>query len=90
MVILVVVRRAHCEICHGFFDLDPGSKLPTECRLCGSFDWLYGPESRDQRFIRQGIKKVKKRLNPGATNQKRQARALKQWNRFKTKDGQNV
>lgn len=90
MVILVVVRRAHCEICHEHWDLPPGSELPRECRFCGSGDWLYGPESRDGRFVRQGIKNKAKRLNPGAKNQKRQERAEKQYQAFKTKDGQNV
>jgi predicted nucleic acid-binding Zn-ribbon protein len=85
VIVLVIVRRAQCEICSGIFDLEIGEKPPDGCRVCGSTDWLYGPESSDSKYIRQGIKHVKKVLNPGAKSRARQERGRKQWRQFKPK-----
>jgi hypothetical protein len=85
MILLVVVRRAFCEVCGGYFDLPPGHEVPPICKLCGSFDWLYGPESVDGRLVRQGIKFAEKRLNPGVKSKKRQDRAKAQWRQLKPK-----
>jgi hypothetical protein len=87
MIVLVIVRRAQCEICSGQFDLKPGQAVPGKCEVCGSEDWLYGPDSSESRFIRQGIKKRKRTLNPGAKSRTRQERGKRQWRQFKTKDG---
>lgn len=85
MILLVLVRRAFCEMCGGHFDLEPGHEAPAVCPLCGTSDWQFGPESKDSRLIRQGISRAKKRLNPGAKSLKRQKRGRKQWRQFKPK-----
>jgi hypothetical protein len=84
-ILLVVVRRAWCVTCNGTFDLEPLEIPPARCPLCNSQEWEWGPESSDSRLIRQGIKRLRKRLNPGATSKKRQDRGKKQWRRFKPK-----
>lgn len=90
MILLVIVRRCQCEICSGQFDLKAGEELPGECQLCGSLDWLYGVESRESRYIRQGYKTKQKVLDRGATSIKRQERGKRQWRQFRTKDGEKV
>lgn len=85
MIVLVIVRRAQCEICSGQFDLSVGEQLPDKCKLCGSLDWMWGVESRESRYIRQGYKKKQKVLDRGATSLKRQERGRRQWQGFKPK-----
>lgn len=90
MIVIIIVRRAVCEVCNGFFDLEFGEDPPAECKLCGSSDWEEAPEIRDAIYIRKGISKAKRRLNPGAASGKRQNRGKKQWRRFKDKAGDPV
>lgn len=85
MILIVVVRRAICEVCHGQFDLAAGEKPPKECKLCGSLLWEFGPRKSDVLRIQEGRTKVKRKLNPGAKSKKRQDRAKKQWRQLKPK-----
>jgi hypothetical protein len=84
-IFVCVVRRAQCMICSGMWDLDAGMEPQEACLWCGSSDWQWGPESRDTRFIRQGISRLRKSLNPGATSKKRQDHGRRQWRQFKPK-----
>ena len=59
------------------------------CRLGEDFP-AKAPEIRDAIYIRKGISKAKRRLNPGAASGKRQNRGKKQWRRFKDKAGDPV
>ncbi len=90
MIIVIIVRRCVCEICHGLFDLEYGEDPPRKCRLCGSVNWEEAPEIKDAVYIRKGIAKKKKSLNPGSASGKSQERGKKQWRRFKDKDGNPV
>ena len=83
-VFISVVRTAQCCICNGQWILDP-MECPEKCIHCGSLDWEFGSESRDSAFIRQGITRLRKSLNPGAKSKKRQDQGKKQWRRFKPK-----
>ena len=84
MIVLVLIRRAVCEVCLDWFDLS-GTLLPEQCPYCGSKDWQYGPEAKDTRLIRMGITKKTKRLNPGTRYLKRREHGKKQWRQFKPK-----
>lgn len=84
-VLVVVVRRALCAVCEGTFDLEAGEAKPEKCPHCRSKDWEWGAASIDSRYIRQGISRERKILNPGATSKRRQDRGKKQWRRFKPK-----
>jgi hypothetical protein len=86
LIFLAIIRRCHCEICNGEFDLKDGEEPPAECRLCGSSVWLWGREDRKARAIRQGHATKRKVLNPGAASKARQDRGLKQWRRFRTRE----
>lgn len=91
MILLLIIRRAHCEMCQGEFDLDPEAKPPIRCRLCHSPYWLYGRPSRESRMIRQGIKRLAKPLErPPSKSLKNQERGLRQWRRFRDKEGNLV
>jgi hypothetical protein len=83
-VYLAIMRIGHCEICNEQFNLWP-QKNPDKCPACGSVDWEWGPECRESIFIRQGIQRARRRLNPGATSKKRQDHGRKQWRQFKPK-----
>lgn len=76
-VYVCVVRRAQCVICTNTWDLQP-EEHPDRCLHCGSADWEWGRESADSRLIRQGISRLRRRLNPGAKSKKRQDRAKAQ------------
>jgi hypothetical protein len=76
-IFVAVVRVAACEICQNQSILKPG-EYPQTCKFCGSEDWEWGSASADVRRIRQGITKLKRRLNPGAKSKKRQDRARSQ------------
>jgi hypothetical protein len=88
-VFISVTRTAQCYFCSEQWVLD-NLEYPEKCAHCGSLDWEYGPTSKDAIWIRQGIKRLRKTLNPGAKSKKRQTRGKSQWRRFKKKDGQNV
>jgi len=90
MIVIVVTRRCFCETCHGQWDLDWGEDPPAKCKFCGSVNWETAPEIRDAVYIRKGISKSKKRLNPGAASAARQTRGKKQWRQFKDKAGNPV
>jgi hypothetical protein len=83
-IFLALCRIAQCSICSNQWPLE-GLDLPDKCVFCGSADWEFGPESRDSRFIRQGISRVRKSLNKGAKSRKRQEQGKKQWQGFKPK-----
>jgi len=85
MIIIVIVRRAFCEICHKSFDLEFGEDPPANCKLCGSKNWELAPEIRDATYIRKGLATKKKRLNPGATSRARQQQGRKQYRQFKSR-----
>ena len=78
MILIQIYRIAQCEICHGQWALDPRLEIsnPDECQICGSRDWLWGPEPLDSRFIRQGISKKSRKVNPGASSRKRQEQGM--------------
>ena len=86
MIIIVIVRRCFCEICNRTFDLEFGEDPPEKCRLCGSQDWEEAPEIRDAMYIRKGISKAKRRLNPGAASRKRQTQGRRQYQSFRSKE----
>lgn len=90
MILIVVVRRAVCEICHGQFDLAAEEKPPKECKLCGSLLWEFGPRKSDVLRIQEGRTKVKRKLNPGAKSKKRQDRGKSQWRKFHDKEGKSL
>lgn len=83
-VFIALWRIAQCCICSSQWPLD-GLEQPDRCVHCGSADWEWGPESRESRFIRQGITRVRKSLNKGAKSRARQEQGKKQWRRFKPK-----
>ena len=83
MILLVIVRRCFCEVGHHSFDLEHGEDPPEKCRVCGSVDWEEAPEVRDAIYIRRGISKAKRRLNPGAASRKRQQQGKRQYQSFK-------
>jgi len=85
MIVIVVIRRCLCEVCSKTFDLEWGEEPPEKCRVCGSVNWEEAPEVRDATYIRKGISKSKRRLNPGAASRKRQSQGRKQWRQFKPK-----
>ena len=84
-VFISVVRTAQCCICNGQWILDP-MEHPEKCIHCGSLDWQWGAESRDSAFIRQGLTRLRKSLNPGAKSRNRQQQGRKQWRRFRSKE----
>lgn len=84
MIFLAVVRLARCEICTGQWQLEPG-ELPDRCAHCGTTQWQYGPEEKDSRLIRQGIKRLRRTINKGVTSKKRQEHGKRQWRGFKPK-----
>ena len=90
MILIQIYRIAQCEICHGQWALDPRLEIsnPDECQICGSRDWLWGPEPLDSRFIRQGISKKSRKVNPGASSRKRQEQGKSQWRKFRSKENQ--
>ena len=90
MIVIIIVRRCLCEICGKWWDLEFGEDPPETCNLCGSRNWEQPQEVRDATYIRKGITKAKRRLNPGAASGKRQARGKKQWQGFKDKAGNPV
>ena len=85
-IYLAVVRVAQCFFCSKQWELEPQG-VPERCKFCGSPDWELGPESRDTRFIRQGIDRSRNVLNPGARSRKRQEQGRRQWQGFKPKPG---
>ena len=84
-ILVVVCRKAWCAICEGMWEIYPDAPAEERCPVCGSLDWMWGPDSRESRMIRQGIMRSKKRLNPGATSLKRREHGRKQWRQFKPK-----
>jgi len=90
VIIIVIVRRCFCEIGNHHFDLEWDEEPPKKCKICGSSDWEEAPEIRDATYIRKGITKVKKKLNPGAASGKRQERGKRQWQGVKDKAGNPV
>ena len=90
MIAITIVRRCICEVCLKHWDLEWGQLPPERCKVCGALNWEEGPEMRDATFIRKGITKAKRRLNPGAASGKRQARGKLQWQGFKDKEGNPV
>ena len=84
-IYICIVRRAQCAMCSEQWDLEPGSETPDRCLHCGSVEWEWGPESRDTRYIRQGISRLRTVLNPGAKSRARQERGRKQFKHFKPK-----
>lgn len=87
-VFIAVVRVAWCCICNEQWYLEAGEKPPEHCKICGTADWMWGPESRDSRFIRMRIKRLAKVKNPGAKSRARQERGRKYAGDFrKPKDG---
>ena len=91
MILLVIVRRAFCEMCGKSFDLQPEEKPPLQCPHCKSLMWMWGPvseETRSQagvRKIRQGYTKAVKVFDKGARARNRQVRVKAQWRQFKPK-----
>jgi hypothetical protein len=85
MIILVIVRRAQCEICSAVWDIEGLEPPPERCPHCQSLIWEFGPEPKDRKYIRQGLAKNPKTLNPGAKSKKRQDHGRKQWRQFKPK-----
>lgn len=90
MIVIIVIRRALCEVCDRTFDLEYGEQPPEKCRVCGSANWEEGPEIRDATYIRKGISKSKRRLNPGAASRARQQQGKRQWRKFRTKEQEQV
>ena len=90
MILITIYRIANCEVCDGQWALDPRIELPLpeECLICGSRDWLWGPEPLDSRFIRQGISRKGRKVNPGASSRARQEQGKRQWRQFRGKDDQ--
>lgn len=89
MIYIVIVRRAHCEVCGGRFDLEPEEKPPLLCRLCNSSLWMYGVighKKAPRRLMRQGLVKVEKVVDKSAKSLKRQEQGKRQWRRFRTKE----
>ena len=86
MIVIIIVRRCLCEICGKCFDLERGEYPPEKCKVCGSLNWEEAPEVRDAIYIRKGITKNKRRLNPGAASRKRQTQGRKQWQGFRSKE----
>jgi hypothetical protein len=85
MIVIIIVRRCLCDSCNKYWDLEWGEDPPEKCKLCGSVTWDEGPEVRDATYIRKGITKAKRRLNPGAASKKRQDQGRKQYQAFKPK-----
>ena len=85
MIVIIIVRRCLCETCGKTFDLEWGEDPPEKCRICGSVNWEECPEIRDATYIRKGITKAKRRLNPGAASKKRQDQGRRQYQAFKPK-----
>ena len=83
-VFLSVRRVAVCAICNGKWYLE-ANESPEKCVHCGSGDWELGPESRERHLIRQGISRLRRSLNPGATSKKRQDWGKKQYQSFRPK-----
>lgn len=75
-VFLCVTRKAQCVVCLAIWELE--GDLPYKCPSCGSPSWLWGPDNREGRWIRQELKKNERKINPGARSLKRQARAKAQ------------
>ena len=90
MICIIIVRRCFCEVCHKTFDLEWGEDPPAKCKLCGTVNWEQAPEIRDAVYIRKGITRSKKRLNPGTAGWKSRERGKKQWQAFKDKAGNPV
>ena len=86
MIIIVIVRRCFCEIGNHSFDLEWGEEPPKLCKVCKSANWEEAAEIRDATYIRKGISKVDKNLNPGATSRKRQTQGRKQYQGFRSKE----
>jgi hypothetical protein len=84
-VYLQVVRKAVCAICEGEWTLEAAEKPDARCRHCGSGDWDLGPESKSSILIRNGISRLRKSINPGATSKKRVDHGKKQYRQFKPK-----
>lgn len=85
-VFIAVVRICQCYICESQWGLDFEEKPPEKCIVCGTTDWEFGAESRDSKFIRQGISRLRKTLNPGAKSRGRQLWGKKQWQGFKSRE----
>jgi phage FluMu protein Com len=85
LIVIIIVRRCVCELCNKLWDLEWGDEPPEKCPHCGSVNWEDAPEIRDAIYIRKGITKAKRRLNPGAKSRKRQEQGRKQWQAFKQK-----
>jgi hypothetical protein len=86
MIIIVIIRRCFCEVGNHSFDLEGDEEPPEKCRICGSVNWEEAPEIRDATYIRKGITKRKKRLNPGAASRKRQTQGRNQYQGFRSKE----
>jgi hypothetical protein len=85
VIVIIIVRRCLCEICGKCFDLERGEDPPEKCKVCGSLNWEEAPEIRDAIYIRKGITKNKRRLNPGAKSKKRQDQGRRQYQKFRPK-----
>lgn len=90
MILLVIVRRAVCEVCNGTYDLKGDDRPPEVCPLCNADNWLNGKIAKDTAYIRKGMATKKKRKNPGATSAKRQQRGRAQWRQFRDREGKSV
>ena len=90
MIVIIIIRRCMCETCGKTFDLEWGEDPPAKCKLCGSVNWEEAPEIRDATYIRKGITKAKRRLNPGAKSRARQEQGKRQWRKFRTKEQEEV
>ena len=83
-VYVVVVRQAVCCICENAWTLQP-FEHPEVCAHCGSPWWEFGVESADTRLIRQGISRLRRRLNAGVKHRNRKVRADAQHQSFHPK-----
>jgi hypothetical protein len=86
VIVIIIVRRCCCEVCNKTWDLEWGEDPPPKCKLCGSSDWEESPAISDAVYIRKGITKSKRRLNPGAASRKRQQQGRAQHQGFKSKE----
>ena len=66
MIVIIVIRRCFCEVCNRTFDLEWREDPPEKCKVCGSLNWEEAPEVRDAIYLRKGITKKQRRINPGA------------------------
>jgi hypothetical protein len=83
---MVLVRRAECELCGGFWYMAPGEKVPKACKFCTSRFWEFGLESIASRKIRGGQKIREKVLDRVTLSRVHRDLGRKQWRGFKSKE----